>query len=492
MLFRSELGYGDTASRGTNVNDMGANLTAVDLGQFDAAQLSLADGVSCALGLQNSTVIKCWGNNLSGQLGQGDTNNRGDEANEMGDNLLPIDLGTSTPSQVSAGADHVCANVTTPDAAPNQFLQCWGDNTYGQLGDGQGLPYGATSGTMGASLPLIDLNGAGFTDVATGASHTCVLLAESNATSSSSVACFGLNSIGQLGLGDLANRGSSALTMGLGLGLSLSPSRNYFPVSDNSGTLTAATLTNVMVGVPHTFRMLAGNAAGNSQWSLGATVMMVGTATSPTNLSVLRRTGSSITLLWTSPADPGLPITDYQVQTSIDGSTWTDFVPVTPIGVNTQAEVTGLTSGVTTYFRVAARNSLGLGDWSNSINSVPMDKPAMPLAPTVTEVRNSSALVSWGAVNDNGSAIVDYVVEYRVAGVIGSPWTTVIVPAPATSTTITGLVPNLQYEARVTARNHAAIDPNQLASSDPSTVSQFTTIVGAPVINSIEIGRAHV
>ena len=51
----------------------------------------------------------------------------------------------------------------------------------------------------------------------------------------------------------------------------------------------------------------------------------------------------------------------------------------------------------------------------------------------------------------------------------------------------TDLVPNLQYEARVTARNHAAIDPNQLASSDPSLVSQFTTNVGAPVINAITL-----
>jgi hypothetical protein len=483
-----ELGYGDTANRGSLPADMGLNLHAVSLGaSFNAAQLSLADGVSCALGLQNSTVVKCWGNNFNGQLGQGDTNNRGDQAGEMGDNLLPIDLGTSSPSQISAGVDHVCANITTPNAAPNQFLQCWGDNTYGQLGDGLGLPYGAAPGTMGANLPLIDLNGAGFIDVATGTSHTCVLLAESNASSSSSVACFGINTIGQLGLGDTANRGASALTMGLGLGLSLSPSRTYFPVSDNNGTLTAATLTNVMVGVPHTFRMLAGNAAGNSQWSLGTTVMMVGTATAPTSVSVLRRTGSSITLLWTSPADPGSPITDYKVQTSTNGTTWTDYVPVAPIGVNTQVEVTGLTSGVTTYFRIAALNAIGLGDWSTVINSVAMDRPAAPVAPIVTDVQNNSALVSWTAPADNGSSIVDYVVEYRQA-ISGSGWEAPInVPAPATSTTISGLVPNLQYEVRVTARNHAAIDPTQLASSDPSSLTQFTTKVGAPVVSSITL-----
>jgi titin len=334
---------------------------------------------------------------------------------------------------------------------------------------------------------LVDLNGAGFLDVAAGASHTCVLLAESNATSSSSVSCFGDNQIGQLGLGDTANRGASALTMGLGLGLSLTPSRTYFPVSDNSGTLTAATLTNVMVGVPHTFRMLAGNAAGNSQWSLGTTVMMVGTATAPNSLTVLRRTGSSITLVWTSPSDPGSPITDYKVQTSTDGTNWTDYVPASPIGISTQAEVTGLTGGVTTYFRVAASNALGLGDWSNVINSIPMDRPSAPVAPIVTDVHNNTATVSWSAPTDNGSAIVDYVVEYRQA-ISGSGWEApIVVPASSTSTSITGLVPNLLYEVRVTARNHAAIDPTQLASSDPSALTQFTTKVGAPVVSAITL-----
>ena len=38
--------------------------------------------------------MKCWGYNLYGQLGQGDTETRGDVAGELGDALPPIDLGT--------------------------------------------------------------------------------------------------------------------------------------------------------------------------------------------------------------------------------------------------------------------------------------------------------------------------------------------------------------------------------------------------------------
>ena len=37
--------------------------------------------------------LKCFGRNDAGQLGYGDTNNRGDEPDEMGDDLPFVDLG---------------------------------------------------------------------------------------------------------------------------------------------------------------------------------------------------------------------------------------------------------------------------------------------------------------------------------------------------------------------------------------------------------------
>ena len=45
--------------------------------------------------MENGTV-KAWGRNNKGQLGQGHTNNIGDGSNEMGDNLSAIDLSSSS------------------------------------------------------------------------------------------------------------------------------------------------------------------------------------------------------------------------------------------------------------------------------------------------------------------------------------------------------------------------------------------------------------
>eukprot|EP01084_Bolivina_argentea_P031693 58662_1 len=74
---------------------------------------------------------KCYGYNNYGQLGLGDTNNRGGASNGMGDSLLEIDLGSDFfPMQIVAGIEHTCALSTA------NKVKCFGNNNNGVLGYG--------------------------------------------------------------------------------------------------------------------------------------------------------------------------------------------------------------------------------------------------------------------------------------------------------------------------------------------------------------------
>ena len=121
----------------------------INLGSgINAKAIVTGNSHNCVM-LDNSS-IKCWGYNASGQLGLGDTNNRGDGSNEMGDSLTAVDLGAGkTARAISAGDSHTCAVLD------NASLKCWGKNDSGQLGLGNTSTRGDGSGEMGDNLPAI-------------------------------------------------------------------------------------------------------------------------------------------------------------------------------------------------------------------------------------------------------------------------------------------------------------------------------------------------
>jgi len=65
---------------------------------------------------------KCWGDNSYGQLGYGDTIDRGDEAGEMGASLSAIDVGEGrTVVSIDTGYSHTLVpnpNPSTPTPEP--------------------------------------------------------------------------------------------------------------------------------------------------------------------------------------------------------------------------------------------------------------------------------------------------------------------------------------------------------------------------------------
>jgi cysteine-rich repeat protein len=221
------LGLGDTNNRGDAAGEMGDKLPTVDLGSGKtAAAIAVGYGHMCAL-LRDASV-KCWGYGFHGQLGLGDTNNRGDAAGEMGDKLPTVDLGSGkTVTALAAGLYHTCARLS------DGSVKCWGGNFNGVLGAGDAANRGDNPGEMGSNLPVVDLGPGKIASVmAASWYHTCAALSDG------SVKCWGNNSSGELGLGDVQTRGDGPSEMG-----------NNLPSIDLGMGKTAAALT---AGSSHT------------------------------------------------------------------------------------------------------------------------------------------------------------------------------------------------------------------------------------------------
>lgn len=228
--------------------DFGSNRTVVDFAGGEGVRTySTLSGVvfssrphSCAI-LDNGKV-KCFGENDTGQLGQGDKTTR--NSSQVGDNLIAIDLGTNLTAvrvEVSKlqryvrptlnNSGHTCVLFS------NGAVKCFGSNKYGQLGLGDTLDRGDEPGEMGDSLPFVDLGeNVRAVQIALGRFHTCVLL------DSFEVKCFGKNMHGQLGLGDRHSRGIAPGQMGDGL-----PAISFFgnetePTSSPTGITSSPTI----------------------------------------------------------------------------------------------------------------------------------------------------------------------------------------------------------------------------------------------------------
>jgi alpha-tubulin suppressor-like RCC1 family protein len=200
---QGRLGLGDTVTRGDGANEMGDNLPIVDLGTGrTATAISTGNSHTCAI-LDNASV-KCWGSNSSGRLGLGNTNHIGDAANEMGDNLPIVDLGTGrTATAISAGNQHTCALLD------NASVKCWGEGSQGRLGYGNSNDLGDAANEMGDNLPIVDLGtGRTATAISAGSMYTCALL------DNASVKCWGNSDSGQLGKGNTNTLGDAANEMG--------------------------------------------------------------------------------------------------------------------------------------------------------------------------------------------------------------------------------------------------------------------------------------
>eukprot|EP00004_Rigifila_ramosa_P010323 TRINITY_DN2215_c0_g1_i1.p1 TRINITY_DN2215_c0_g1~~TRINITY_DN2215_c0_g1_i1.p1 ORF type:complete len:1706 (+),score=295.14 TRINITY_DN2215_c0_g1_i1:34-5118(+) len=146
----------------------------------------------CCVISSPSGDLRCWGNNLNGQLGIGVSGqNIGDEPGEMPP--ARVDL-VAPAAQVVAGVLRTCVLLTTND------VYCWGFNKNGQLGVGNSFD-------LTRPVAPVILTGYSVASLASGSQHTCIL------SFSAQVACWGDGSSGQLGVGSTAMIGDEMSDM---------------------------------------------------------------------------------------------------------------------------------------------------------------------------------------------------------------------------------------------------------------------------------------
>jgi|GEM_PF-1501245 len=187
-------------------DNTGNRAASCGLANCAGAQGVVASGYGHSCSVTSAGDLYCWGQNGTGELGQGNTTTPSPS--------LPVAVplgGSDKSGVVVAGGTvlldvaHTCAVIEDRSTNPftNKGVKCWGNNAYGQLGTGTiplVAPFNVTSPAQVQGLT----GGTGTSAVralVAGGAYTCALMNYTNGVTGGSVKCWGANDKGQLGTG---------------------------------------------------------------------------------------------------------------------------------------------------------------------------------------------------------------------------------------------------------------------------------------------------
>ena len=444
------LGRGSTADVGRTAASMGNALLPINLGAGRTAK-AIATGAAHTCALLDDDSVKCWGANDHGQLGLGDIDARGDDPNEMGDNLPAVSLGLPSGvrvTSIAAGDAHTCALLS------NGTVKCWGFGENGRLGSGDDASRGDEADEMGVALPVVNV-GSGRTvkAITAGAAHTCAL------RDTNDVVCWGVGAAGRLGTQGRDNIGDMSSEMGSAL----------LPVALGTGRTAVA----LSAGATHTCAVLD-NATAKC-WGDGASGRL--------GTGALENLGDQPGELGDSLSAISLG-TGRTVRAIVAGASHTCAV---------LDDATLKCFGLASNGRIGSGGTDPLGDAASEMGDnlpavnlgtdrrvLSLTEPGRAGTPTGT-AGDGTVSLTWSAPSSTGnSAITDYVVQFTSDG---AEWVTVSDGVSASlSATVSGLTNATAYRFRITARNAIgdgapSLMSDSLTPTVPTTTTTTTTTV---------------
>ncbi len=268
--------------------------------------------------------------------------------------------------------------------------------------------------------------------------------------------------------------------------------RVWIQLGGGNITQTSFAHTGRSAGTRYHYRLRASNTRGSSGWtsSVSATTDAATAPGVPRNVTAAADGQTVINLTWEAPADNGgAAITGYQIFISETGSPpWA--LPFQNYK-GTSYKHTGLSAGAERYYQVRARNSVGLGPFSKTVNATTAAAPTLttPAAPTGlrAEAEGPETIsLSWNApTNTGGAAITGYQIEVSPTGKANT-WADLVAN---TGSTTTGYV-HRGLDAGTT-RHYRVYAINSQGAGAVSNVDDATTLPATVPAAPTELTAAH-
>jgi hypothetical protein len=274
-----------------------------------------------------------------------------------------------------------------------------------------------------------------------------------------------------------------------------------FPTVVSASTANDGSETVTVPNTATTTARLKIEAVGNIFFDVSNTnfTIVAGSNNAPGAPTGVAGTGGNaqVALSWTAPeSNGGSAITGYQVQVATSsGGTYSNAAGCPTNSTTSACTVTGLTNGTPYFFKVAAINAVGTGDYSSASSGVTaMTVPGAPTGVAGTP-GNTEVVVSWTAPGSNGgSAMTGY--QVQVATSAGGTYSNAAgcpTSSTATSCTSTGLANGTQYFFKAAAINAVGTGVYSSASSGVTPAPTPGSFTDTPLVAGVTpIRAAHI